>query len=335
MDWNDGVIVIVDQTMLPERTERRALPDTAAVAEAIASLRVRGAPAIGIAGAYGVAQAAMHGGLRAAEDAARILRSTRPTAVNLAWAIERVLTAGRTAAPHATDREVFERMLEEAFSIAAEDEQACLAMAKHAQEFFAPGITVLTHCNTGSLCTAGYGTALGAIRLAHENGLGVQVLATETRPLLQGARLTAWELARIGVEHALVTDGAAPGLIARGAVQLVVTGADRIVANGDVANKVGTYPLALAARESGVPFVVVAPTSSMDLATPDGSAIEIEERAGEEVTSLLGVKTAPSGTAARNPAFDITPASLVTAIVTERGIARAPYGSTLRKLIAR
>jgi methylthioribose-1-phosphate isomerase len=227
-------------------------------------------------------------------------------------------------------------MVDEALAIQSEDEQACSAMAKHAQEFFEPKAVVLTHCNTGFLCTGGVGTALGAIRYAHDAGLGIVVVATETRPLLQGARLTAWELSRLGIPHALVVDGAAPGLIARGEVSLVVVGADRIAANGDVANKVGTYPLALAASAAGVPFVVVAPTSTIDLSVADGKAIPVEERASNEVTSILGSHPiAPAGTQAINPAFDITPASLITAIVTEKGIARAPFASALAQMAGR
>ena len=319
IEWVDGDIVIIDQTLLPARLEYRTLRTTAELAEAIKVMRVRGAPALGIAGALGIAQAALRD--ENAEAAGATLISTRPTAVNLAWAIRRVLDAGPEP----------QRMLDEALRIQAEDEQACIAMAKHAVEFFTPGSTVMTHCNTGFLCTGGYGTALGAIRYAHEAGLGVSVIATETRPLLQGARLTAWELGRLGIEHSLVVDGAAPGLIARGEVSLVITGADRIAANGDVANKVGTYPLALAASAAGIPFVVVAPTSTIDRSTPNGDAIEVEERAPEEVTTLRGVPIAPEGTRARNPAFDVTPASLVTAIVTEHGVARAPYAASLSR----
>ncbi|MFN2613275.1 MAG: S-methyl-5-thioribose-1-phosphate isomerase [Actinomycetota bacterium] len=332
IEWTDGDIVIIDQTALPGRVVRARFTSTEQLADAIQKLRVRGAPAIGIAGALGVAQAAARGGLDEAERAAATLKATRPTAVNLGWAIDRVMGVGRETAAYATQREIAERMLEEALSIQAEDEHACLSIAKHAIEFFEHGSTVLTHCNTGFLCTGGYGTALGAIRYAHESGLGINVLATETRPLLQGARLTAWELGSIGIDHALVVDGAAPGLIARGEVSLVIVGADRIAANGDFANKVGTYPLALAAREAGIPFVVAAPTSSVDLSTKDGSAIVVAERAPEEVTAVLGTKTAPSGTRARNPAFDVTPARYVTAIVTENGIARAPFKTSLRKI---
>jgi methylthioribose-1-phosphate isomerase len=265
--------------------------------------------------------------LRRAEKAGATLAATRPTAVNLRWGIERVLAKGRSGGPG-----IVQRMIEEALAIQAEDEEACSAMAKHALEFFRPKGVVLTHCNTGFLCTGGYGTALGAIRHAHEEGLGVAVVATETRPLLQGARLTVWELAQLGIPHALVVDGAAPGLIARGEVSLVVVGADRIAANGDVANKVGTYPLALAAREAGIPFVVVAPTSTVDVSVRSGDAIPVEERGAREITTFGAAVTAPPGTPALNPAFDVTPAVLVTAIVTEKGIARAPFGASLKRM---
>lgn len=336
--WADGDIVIIDQTLLPHRLDFLTLRTTEAVAQAIRALKVRGAPALGIIGAMGVAQAAVRAGgagkqtiMRRARKAGAQLRTTRPTAVNLGWAIDRVLARARAARASVLPRELAQIMVEEALMVQAEDEQACLAMAKHALEFFKPRRRVLTHCNTGFLCTGGYGTALGAIRLAHEEGLGVSVVATETRPLLQGARLTTWELRQLGIPHALVVDGAAPGLIARGEVSLVITGADRIAANGDVCNKVGTYPLALAAHAAAVPFVVVAPTSTIDLRAREGRRIKVEERGPEEVTTISGVAVAPEGETAINPAFDLTPASLVTAIVTEEGVARPPFRRTLAR----
>jgi methylthioribose-1-phosphate isomerase len=336
IEWSGGEIVVIDQTLLPAREEFRTLRTTGELAEAIVSLRVRGAPALGIAGAMGVAQAAglaVASGevLAAAEEAGAVLRATRPTAVNLGWAIDRVLARARAASANASARELADLTIEEALLIQAEDEQACLSMAKHAIEFFTPGATVVTHCNTGFLCTGGYGTALGAIRYAHESGLGVRVLATETRPLLQGARLTAWELGKLGIPHSLVVDGAAPGLIARGEATLVIVGADRIAANGDVANKVGTYPLALAANAAGIPFVVVAPASTIDTKTASGAQIEVEERAASEVTGVRDVAIAPVGTTARNPAFDVTPNALIAAIVTEEGIARRPFRQALAR----
>jgi methylthioribose-1-phosphate isomerase len=340
IEWRDGDIIVIDQTLLPGRLEYRTLRMTDEVAEAIRSLRVRGAPALGIAGAMGVAQAAVRPPtssaktvLERAEQAGTQLAATRPTAVNLAWGIHRVIAKGRAIPATAGALRIAQAMVDEALAIQAEDDEACSVMAKLALEFFEPKGVVLTHCNTGFLCTGGSGTALGAIRLAHEEGLGIVVVATETRPLLQGARLTTWELGQLGIPHALVVDGAAPGLIARGEVSLVVVGADRIAANGDVANKVGTYPLALAAFAAGVPFVVVAPTSTVDLDVPDGHAIPVEERAASEVTSIGTHMFAPAGTQAINPAFDVTPSSLITAIVTEKGIARAPFGDALRDLL--
>ncbi|MFA5891205.1 MAG: S-methyl-5-thioribose-1-phosphate isomerase [Actinomycetota bacterium] len=342
IEWRSGDIVVIDQTLLPHRLVRRTLRTTEEVAEAISTLRVRGAPLLGIVGAMGVAQAALRPRasrsatvLARAEQAGALLAATRPTAVNLSWAIERTLAVARAEATSLGPAALARRLLQEALAIHAEDERACEVMAAHALEFFSAGATVLTHCNTGFLVTGGRGTALGAIGYAHEQGLAVRVFACETRPLLQGARLTAWELGRLGIEHALIVDGAAAGLIARGEVSLVMTGADRIAANGDVANKVGTYAHALAARAAGIPFVIVAPTTTVDLKTRSGSGIEVEERAASEVLSFGGAAIAPKGTAARNPAFDVTPADLVTAIVTEQGVARAPYRRSLAAQVRR
>jgi methylthioribose-1-phosphate isomerase len=339
IDWDAGSIRILDQTLLPGQERFLTITSTAELADAIRRLAIRGAPALGIAGAMGVAQAAHRskatttkGVLRDAELAGRELAATRPTAVNLAWAIDRVLTLARGRADD-TDKDKLAVLLEEeALRIAQEDANACLAMARHAQRFIPAKAVVLTHCNTGFLCTGGYGTALGAIRLAHEEKKEIAVLATETRPLLQGSRLTAWELGRLGITHALIADGAAAGLIARGEVKVVVVGADRIAANGDVANKVGTLGLALAAKDAGVPFVVVAPTTTVDLSVASGAKIPIEERAGAEVTTILGQQVAPVGTYAVNPAFDVTPARLITAIVTENGVATSPFAATLKKM---
>jgi methylthioribose-1-phosphate isomerase len=270
------------------------------VAEAIRRLSVRGAPLIGIAAAYGMAMA---GDL---ESAARVLRGARPTAVNLGWAVDRMLAAGGA--------------LEEAERIRLEDERASEALARHGADALERALPqgplrIMTHCNTGSLAASGRGTALGVIcELADRRD--VHVVACEARPLLQGARLTAWELRRMGIPHELVVDGAAPGLIRRGEVHAVVTGFDRVAANGDVANKVGTYPLALAARAAGIPFVAAGPTSSVDPHTPTGDDIEIEERDADEVRRDF----APEGTPCRNPAFDVTPAELVWALVTEAGV---------------
>jgi methylthioribose-1-phosphate isomerase len=339
IEYSRGTVRILDQTLLPNRERWLTLQTTAQLAEAIRRLRIRGAPALGIAGAYGVAQAAhrstkqtARGVLADAERAGATLAATRPTAVNLSWAIERTLAAARALGTDDPDK-IVDALSAEADAIRAEDAAACLAMARNAGRFIGRRATVLTHCNTGSLCTGGYGTALGAIRFAHESGKQIHVLATETRPLLQGARLTAWELDALRIAHELVGDSAAPALLARGEIDLVIVGADRIAANGDVANKIGTYSLALAARDAGVPFVVVAPASTVDLSTPSGDAIEVEERPAEEVTHVRGVAIAPSGTRARNPAFDVTPARLVSAIVTEHGVAVAPYRTGLARLV--
>jgi len=339
IDWDAGTIRILDQTLLPKEERVLTLTSTAELADAIRRLSIRGAPALGIAGGMGVAQAAFRsqaagvpGVLRDVELAARELAATRPTAANLAWGIERVARLARERAGD-TDRDKLLVLLEEeALRIAQEDANACIEMAHNAQRYIARKAVVLTHCNTGFLCTGGYGTALGAIRLAHEQGKEIAVLATETRPLMQGSRLTTWELARFGIPHALIADGAAAGLISRGEVKVVMVGADRIAANGDVVNKVGTFGLALAAKDAGIPFVVVAPTSTLDLTVPSGDKIPIEERAAVEVTSVLGTPVAPPGTYAVNPAFDVTPARLVTAIVTESGTATAPFGVALKKL---
>jgi methylthioribose-1-phosphate isomerase len=340
IDWDAGTIRIIDQTLLPAEERFLTITSTAALADAIRSLRIRGAPALGIAGAMGVAQAASrspattsHGVLRDAEQAGRELAATRPTAVNLAWAIDRVLKLARERARDADRGTLVVLMEQEALRIAQEDANACMEMARNAQRFIPAKAVVLTHCNTGFLCTGGYGTALGAIRLAHEEKKEIAVLATETRPLLQGARLTTWELKRLGVPHALIADGAAAGLIARGEVKVVVVGADRVAANGDVANKVGTFGLALAARDAGISFVVVAPTTTVDLSSASGEKIPIEERAGSEVTGVLGRQIAPEGTYAVNPAFDVTPARLITAIVTEAGVATPPFGAALKRMV--
>ena len=340
LDWDAGTIRIIDQTLLPKEERLLTLTTTAEVADAIRHLRIRGAPALGIIGGMGVAQAAFQspaanvaGVLRDAEQAATLLASTRPTAANLAWGIERVMRVARERAGDADKDKLLVLMEEEALRIAQEDANACLQMARNAQQFIAPKAVVLTHCNTGFLCTGGYGTALGAIRLAHEDRKEIAVLATETRPLLQGARLTTWELGKLGIPHALIADGAAAGLIARGEVKVVLVGADRIAANGDTANKVGTLGLALAAKDAGIPFVVVAPTSTIDLSVDSGDRIPIEERAAAEVTTVLGNPIAPTGTYAVNPAFDVTPARLITAIVTEAGVAVPPYAAALTKLM--
>jgi methylthioribose-1-phosphate isomerase len=296
-------VVILDQRRLPEDEVDLRLESAAAVADAIRSLAIRGAPAIGVAAAYGFALAAENGD--DLESAFDVLVSARPTAVNLHWALEEMRDQPTREHAEAIHRAEVER---------------CRSMAANAAALVVPGTRVLTHCNTGGLATGGYGTAMGAIRAAWERDLVRHVWVGETRPLLQGERLTAWELEQIGIPFAVVADGAAAALMARGEVDCVFTGADRIAANGDAANKIGTYGLALAARYHGLPFYVVAPTSSLDPATPSGSEIPIEERDPAEVSQRFP---------ARNPAFDVTPAELISAIVSERGVHRPPYVTSL------
>lgn len=342
VEWRGDAVAILDQRLLPHREEVRECRTVAEVAEAIRSLAVRGAPIIGVAAAYGMALAATVSTqarprrlLAELEEAARTLKAARPTAVNLGWAVDRMMrvATGQCCSVGSTVQRVHEAMVAEALAIEAEDREACAAMGAHGLALVPEGANVLTHCNTGMLCTAGIGTALGVIVTAHRAGRRVHVWVDETRPVLQGARLTAWELGRLGIPRTLIADAAAGSLMARGLVDLVVVGADRIAANGDVANKIGTYGLAVLARHHGVPFYVVAPTSTVDLATPTGAGIPIEERDPAEVLAPLGVPIAEPGTPVANPAFDVTPAELVTAIVTEAGVVRPPYPETLRGLV--
>jgi methylthioribose-1-phosphate isomerase len=335
-------IFLLDQTLLPARESWIEIEDAPSMVEAIRSLRVRGAPAIGIAAALALAIEAARaagrvdgaesgGGLRRFEDAARALREARPTAVNLGAAVDRMArvareTAGRTPDPAAWAA----RLRAEAVAIWDEDRAASRAMAEHGAALFQRERVFLTHCHTGGLATGGGGTALGVLLDLHRRREGgIQVWATETRPLLQGARITAWELTRAGVPMRLIVDGAAAHAIASEPIEAVVVGADRIARNGDVANKIGTRGIALAARDQGVPFVVVAPTSTLDLGAADGSAFVIEERDRAEVERFQGVSAAAPGALVRNPAFDVTPARLVHAIVTERGVHRGPAFSGL------
>jgi len=300
----DGpAVVLLDQRRLPDEVVDLRCATAAEVAAAIRDMAVRGAPAIGIAAAYGLALAALRGDDLL--EAERVLASSRPTAVNLPWALARMRV---------------EPTPERARALHEEEVERCRRMAAHAAELFQPGTRALTHCNAGGLATGGYGSAVGALRAAAERGLLERVLVDETRPLLQGARLTAWELERAGIPHAVIADSAAGSLMARSEVDLVVTGADRIAANGDTANKIGTYSLAVLAAHHEIPFYVVAPTSTLDRETPDGSGIPIEERDPAEVTSRF---------VARNPAFDVTPAALIAAIVTEDGVHRPPFEDSL------
>jgi methylthioribose-1-phosphate isomerase len=298
-----GAVVLLDQRRLPDEEVELRCESAAEVAEAIRVLAVRGAPAIGIAAGYAYALAAERG--EDLDEAYAVLARSRPTAVNLVWALEQLRV---------------DPTPERARQLHEEEVARCRAMAAHAASLFGPGTRALTHCNAGGLATGGYGSAVGALRTAWEAGLLAHVLVDETRPLLQGARLTAWELEALGIPHAVIADAAAAHLMARGEVDCVVTGADRIAANGDTANKIGTYGLAVAAAHHGIPLYVVAPTSTVDLSTPTGELIPIEERDGAEVTARFD---------ARNPAFDVTPAALIAAIVTEVGVHRAPFETSL------
>lgn len=334
--WDDaagrngaGAVRLVDQTLLPSRTEYRLVDTTEGLVRAIRDLAVRGAPALGVAGAMGVVLA-MDEGAREGWDGAAVraaverVRDARPTAVNLAWGVDRVLPLmeqGRGAVLAAARR------------IAEEDVEANRRLSRLAADWLLervdrPRLRVLTHCNAGSLATAGWGTALGVVRELRDRGRLDLVHVDETRPLLQGARLTAYELADEGIPHVVQVDGAAASTIVRGLVDCAVVGADRVAANGDVANKVGTLGVALACREAGVPLLVAAPWSTVDLGTPDGGAIVVEERPEQEVTAFAGRRTAPEGSPGFNPAFDVTPARLVDAIATERGVLEPVLGST-------
>ena len=316
IEWHDGRVRMIDQRRLPGELVLLEAATVDELCAAIRDLAVRGAPALGVAGAMGMALAA-EAGLDLDEAAAAIC-ATRPTAVNLAWGVAR----GRAAADPVA----------EARAVAVEDVERNRRLGAHGAALVPVGGRVLTHCNAGALACAGYGTALGVIRAAHEQGRAPTVWVDETRPVLQGARLTAWELDRLGIPATLVADGMAAGLMAAGDVDCVVVGADRIAANGDVANKVGTYGVAVLAAHFHVPFYVAAPTSTVDLACPSGAHIPIEQRPAEEVTMLAGRRIAPAGMAVDNRAFDVTPAALVTAIVTEEGVARPPYAESLADL---
>jgi methylthioribose-1-phosphate isomerase len=328
--WDGRRLSILDQTLLPAREAWLALTGARDTAEAIARLAVRGAPNIGITAAYGLAmELAARPSLGALEEGSEILLASRPTAVNLAWAVQRVRTAALGAGPST----LASAARAEAQRIHAAEDAASAALAAGGADVLDGARTLLTHCNTGALATGGRGSALGVCIALAERHEGVKVLACETRPLLQGARLTAWELQRLGIPFELIVDGAAAGLLRRGAADAVVVGCDRVAANGDVANKVGTYAHALAARAAGVPFVVAGPTSTIDLATPDGDAVEIEERDAAEVLGFGGAMVAPEGTPVRNPAFDVTPAEYVSALVTERGVAQPVDAAAIAALV--
>jgi methylthioribose-1-phosphate isomerase len=336
IDPPDGpAIALLDQTRLPAEEAIVTCADVPALVDAIRRLVVRGAPLLGVAGAFGVGLAAHRGDDVAAAAAA--IEGARPTAVNLGWGARRALAAYQQALGAADgdedrQRRAAQAAVTQARSIAAQDAAASAAMARHGLALVPPSARVLTHCNTGALVSGGEGTAFAVILAAHRAGRLRRLWIDETRPLLQGARLTAYEAGRAGLPHAVLADAAAASLLAAGEVDIVLTGADRIAADGSVANKVGTYGLAVLASHHQVPFVVVAPVSTIDFDSPDGAAIEVERRPSEEVTSLAGRRVAPEGTPAYNPAFDVTPPDLVTALVTERGVAQPVTAGTLRVL---
>jgi methylthioribose-1-phosphate isomerase len=329
--WDGSRLLLIDQTLLPMREVDAACATWQEVADAIRALVVRGAPAIGVAAAFGVALAARQsaardfdGLLADIETAIKGLGATRPTAVNLFWALERMRRQVLAHRGLPLDR-LRQRLVEEATAILEEDVAANRAIGAHGAALVPEGGRILTHCNAGALATAGYGTAGGVIRAAHERGKVALVWVDETRPVMQGSRLTAWEMAKEGIPHRLISDVAAAFVMRQGLVDMVVTGADRIAANGDTANKIGTYGVAVLARHHGIPFYVAAPSSTIDPAIASGAAIVIEERDPAEVRGVAGRQTAPTASPIFNPAFDVTPADLITAIITERGIFRPPY----------
>ncbi len=338
--WESGSLKLLDQTLLPREEVVVSSSDYREVIASIREMRVRGAPAIGVTGAYAMVLAAREilekGGvdsfLSRLGEAAEEIKAARPTAINLAWAVERLMGV---AADVGKASAACERMLSEAKEIQRRDVEANREIGRHGASLLRGRQGVLTHCNTGALATAGYGTALGVIRAAWESGDRFDVFHTETRPFLQGARLTAWELVKLGIPATMVVDSAAGLILRQGAVGCVVVGADRIAANGDTANKIGTYGLAVLARENGAPFYVAAPTSTVDLGVASGDEIPIEERDAAEVSELGGVRTAAEGIGIRNPAFDVTPNGYVDAIITEVGVVRAPYVENLRDAVAR
>ena len=342
--WNDDSVLMLDQRELPAQEINLTLRDVEEVAVAIESLAVRGAPAIGCAAALGISLAAVRADATSAAELAAALEPafdrlarTRPTAVNLFWALGRMReeSAAAVSADGSSAESVRRHLVAVAQRIVEQDVEICRAIGAAGLELVPQDARILTHCNAGALATAGYGTALGVVRAAFEAGRDVTVIADETRPFLQGARLTAWELARDGVPVSVITDSMAGYLMQRSEIDLVVVGADRIAANGDVANKIGTYGLAVLAREHDVPFYVAAPLSTLDLETADGSGIPIEERGRSEMAELGDRILVPDGVPVRHPAFDVTPNRLITAIVTEMGIARSPYLETLRAISKR
>jgi methylthioribose-1-phosphate isomerase len=341
VEWQDGAVVMIDQRKLPNAEVYVKCRTAAEVARAIKTMVIRGAPAIGVSAAMGLALGMKNSeATGTAKFAAQfqktcdLLASTRPTAVNLFWAIDRMKRRFGAAVQAGASVDELKAQLEaESRAIHDEDVAACRAMGRYGAELVPEKARILTHCNAGALATAGYGTALGVVRGAVEQGKQVSVYADETRPFLQGARLTAWELTHDGIDTTVITDNMAATFMRQGTIDLVVVGADRIAANGDVANKVGTYGVAVLAKEHGIPFYVAAPSSTLDLATASGAGIPIEERPDREVTHVGTTRLTPALAKIRNPAFDVTPARYVTAIITERGVWRPPYEQTLRQAL--
>lgn len=339
LKWNEAFfrVDLLDQTKLPAEEIWLEIETPGQMAEAIRQLKVRGAPAIGIAAAYGTVLALRD---RSGDDRPQVhvietidlLAATRPTAVNLFWALERMRQVV-LAMPDASPEELRARLLETAHTIQREDQEAGLKLGEYGLQLIEDGMTVLTHCHTGGVATSGYGTALAPLLLSRERGIEVKAFVDETRPLLQGSRITAWELDRSGVQATVITDSMAGHVMKQGKIQAVFVGADRIAANGDVANKIGTYSIAVLAHVHGIPFYVSAPTSTIDLDTPSGDVIQIEERDAREITHGFGRQTSPDNVKVYNPAFDVTPAMYVTAIVTERGIIRPPYEPNLKRMM--
>lgn len=338
--WRDGYLEMIDQRVLPARIEYLAYDSASMVAEGIRTMVVRGAPAIGCAAAYGVALEALRNAGAASEQFARaleqgfhVLAASRPTAVNLFWALERMRVHWVSTA-QLPPADVAAELLALAHEICAEDIRNNRAMGAHGATLLDDGSRVLTHCNAGALATAGHGTALGVIRSAREAGKRITVIADETRPFLQGARLTAWEMVQEGIPVTLITDNMAGFMMSRGEIDAVIVGTDRVAANGDVANKIGTYMVALAAKRHDIPFYVACPLSTIDLSVPHGDDIVIEERAAEEVTGYRECQWAAKGVSVRNPAFDVTPAELVTALITEEGVVERPSQERIAALFA-
>lgn len=338
IEWDNGVVRMIDQRKLPNEYEVAEFTDHEGVARAIQEMYIRGAPAIGAAAGFGLALAAQNSDASTRDEllddlneAARLLREARPTAVNLFWALDRVLKRAYNESLHTVD-EIRQVVMDEAQRIADEDVETNRRIGSNGAALIPPGATVLHHCNTGSLATVDYGTALGVVRAAHEQGKDVHVLVDETRPRLQGARLTTWELERLGIPQTLIADNAAGHFLQSGEVDAVIVGADRVARNGDVANKIGTYKLAVLAKENDVPFYVAAPTSTIDMSVTSGADIPIEERNPDEITWIGSEHIAPEGVEVANPAFDITPHRYITAIITEKGVVYPPFEEGFKEI---